>query len=243
MKNIIVVSSKGTAVAHGGAEDIVARGEGSFLANIKAINSVLETIPTEISETVCVYVQDVMAGIVTGSAIDYVKTGKTGSGNELLAEEVEEFKKFYGLFAERILNVRFLQHKWIKKENVELKKLVSSAWDALNGYLKEGSTQVISKQEVFDPDKNIREELDNQIIEAIKAKDFALVKDLQAIKETLAQPQVLTVQETVKSSTVHQVGKTSFGMDNADKAMADAEQQSGDAPIDFGMSDTNQIGW
>ena len=97
MKNVMVVNRKGKAVAVvPTGEPIIVEGVGSFVG-IKAINACLKDIPVEAGETVHFYIPDVLQGVVGGAAIEYVKTGKTGTGTVLTAEEIEDFKVFYKL--------------------------------------------------------------------------------------------------------------------------------------------------
>ena len=121
MKNVMVVNRKGKAVAVGTTgEPIIVEGIGSFVG-IKAINACLKDIPVEAAgETVHFYVPDMLAGITTGASIEYVKTGKTGTGTALTEEEINDFKEFYKLYAERILNVRFSLAKYAKDQSLKL---------------------------------------------------------------------------------------------------------------------------
>ena len=244
MKNVIIVSKGNTAVAVGDNNQatITKSGVGAFLANLEVVKEILLTIPTEPSETVHVYVPDMIQGICSGSAIEYVKTGKTASGNELSAEEKNAFAEFYKLYAERILNVRFTQFKYIAKDNVELQNLKKKAWDSLNS----ASVATSVTTQTIDPDKAIREALDVQIVKALSEGNMEMYTMLKAERDKLTPAQVVSVPVagTVSGSVVN------VSFDEADKAFEEANADTEPAtdekgtPIEFtNCENTTDIPW
>ena len=117
MKNVMIVARQGNAVALGEGTKICKSATGVFMPSLEALKEVLMAIPTEPCETVNIHIMDTIQGLVSGSAVEYVKTGKTLSGNALTNEEIESFKEVYKLYAERILNVRFSLVKYIRKDD------------------------------------------------------------------------------------------------------------------------------
>ena len=245
MKNVIIVSKGNTAVAVGDNNQatITKSGVGAFLANLEVVKEILLAIPTEPSETVHVYVPDMIQGICSGSAIEYVKTGKTASGNELSAEEKSAFAEFYKLYAERILNVRFTQFKYIAKDNVELQNLKKKAWDSLNS--ASALTASVTTQTI-DPDKAIREALDAQIVKALSEGNMEMYTMLKAERDKLVPAQVVSVPVagTVSGSVVN------VSFDEADKAFEEANADTKPAtdengtPIEFtSCENTTDIPW
>lgn len=245
MKNVIIVSKGNTAVAVGDNNQatITKSGVGAFLANLEVVKEILLAIPTEPSETVHVYVPDMIQGICSGSAIEYVKTGKTASGNELSAEEKNAFAEFYKLYAERILNVRFTQFKYIAKDNVELQNLKKKAWDSLNS--ASALTASVTTQTI-DPDKAIREALDVQIVKALSEGNMEMYTMLKAERDKLTPAQVVSVPVagTVSGSVVN------VSFDEADKAFEEANADTKPAtdengtPIEFtNCENTTDIPW
>lgn len=244
MKNVIIVSKGNTAVAVGDNNQatITKSGVGAFLANLEVVKKILLAIPTEPSETVHVYVPDMIQGICSGSAIEYVKTGKTASGNELSAEEKNAFAEFYKLYAERILNVRFTQFKYIAKDNVELQNLKKKAWDSLNS----ASVTTSVTTQTIDPDKAIREALDVQIVKALSEGNMEMYTMLKAERDKLTPAQVVSVPVagTVSGSVVN------VSFDEADKAFEEANADTEPAtdengtPIEFtNCENTTDIPW
>lgn len=244
MKNVIIVSKGNTAVAVGDNNQatITKSGVGAFLANLEVVKEILLAIPTEPSETVHVYVPDMIQGICSGSAIEYVKTGKTASGNELSAEEKSAFAEFYKLYAERILNVRFTQFKYIAKDNVELQNLKKKAWDSLNS----ASVTTSVTTQTIDPDKAIREALDVQIVKALSEGNMEMYTMLKAERDKLTPAQVVSVPVagTVSGSVVN------VSFDEADKAFEEANADTKPAtdengtPIEFtSCENTTDIPW
>ena len=186
MKNVMVVNRKGKAVAVvPTGEPIIVKGVGSFVG-IKAINACLKDIPVEAAgETVHFYVPDMLAGITTGASIEYVKTGKTGTGTALTAEEVEDFKEFYKLYAERILNVRFSLAKYAKDQS--LIQLRTKAWNLLS----QTNTVATPTNTIIDPDKELREALGKKMLEAIDSGNMELYAILKAERDKLKAPEVV----------------------------------------------------
>ena len=186
MKNVMVVNRKGKAVAVvPTGEPIIVEGVGSFVG-IKAINACLKDIPVEAGETVHFYIPDVLQGVVGGAAIEYVKTGKTGTGTVLTAEEIEDFKVFYKLYAERILNVRFSLAKYAKDQS--LIQLRTKAWNLLSS---QTNTVATPANTIIDPDKELREALGKKMLEAIDSGNMELYAILKGERDKLKAPEVV----------------------------------------------------
>ena len=188
MKNVMVVNRKGKAVAVvPTGEPIIVEGVGSFVG-IKAINACLKDIPVEAAgETVHFYIPDVLQGIIGGAATEYVKTGKTGTGTVLTEEEVNDFKEFYKLYAERILNVRFSLAKYAKDQT--LVQLRTKAWNLLSS---QTNTVATPANTIIDPDKELREALGKKMLEAIDSGNMELYAILKAERDKLKAPVIAT---------------------------------------------------
>ena len=192
MKNVMVVNRKGKAVAVvPTGEPIIIEGVGSFVG-IKAINACLKDIPVEAAgETVHFYIPDVVQGIIGGAATEYVKTGKTGTGTVLTEEEVNDFKEFYKLYAERILNVRFSLAKYAKDQS--LIQLRTKAWNLLSQ-----TNTVANTNTIIDPDKELREALGKKMLEAIDSGNMELYAVLKAERDKLKAPEVIVSNSAPK---------------------------------------------
>lgn len=207
MKNIIVVSKQGCALAVQGNTVISSKSaQGHFIANLEVIKEVLLTVPesTNLTETTHIMISDVVQGLVSGGAIEYIKTGKTAGGNQLSAEEVALFKEVYSLYASRLLNVKFSQHKYVKTTDVENQALKKFAYDELNKYIATNgvvNTNNVATTTVVDPDKELREMFDAQIKEAMIAKDMAQVKELMEMRNGLRTPETVTTNTSVATNT------------------------------------------
>lgn len=205
MKNVMIVARQGNAVAFGEGVKICKTSTGVFMPSLEALKEVLLAIPTEPCETVNIHIMDTIQGLMSGTAVEYVKTGKTLSGTTLTTEEVEAFKEIYKLYAERILNVRFSLVKYIRKDDTANQNLKKQAYDELALYEKTAGVSRGTAVTV-DPDKELREMFDAQIKEAMVAGDMAKVKDLMEMRKTLREPEVVSstpqrVQPTFESGT------------------------------------------
>lgn len=201
MKNIIIAQEQGKAVAVGDNSFATVKktAEGNFLPSLSILNSILDTIPTESGETVHIYLPDMIQAIVSGSAIEYVKTGKTGSGNPLTAEEIAGFKTFYNLYAGRVLNVRFSIAKYIKKDNTALIALRNNAWNTVKNWSVAGT---VTQTTVVDPNAELKAMIDKQILEALTTGNMEMVTNLTTYKNSLPAPTVVTSNTSTTSNYV-----------------------------------------
>lgn len=202
MKNVMVVSRQGNAVALGEGLKICKSATGIFMANLEAIKEVLESVPVEPSETVNIHIMDTVQGLQTGAAVEYVKTGKTLSGKTLTTEEMEMFKEIYKLYAERILNVRFSLVKYIKKDDAANQNLKKQAYDELALYEKSaGVSRGTVQTVVVDPDKELREKLTELMNKALDEGDFDTYDKLEARRDKLKKAEAIVVSGTSSVST------------------------------------------
>lgn len=232
MKNVMIVARQGNAVAFGEGVKICKTSTGVFMPSLEALKEVLMAIPTEPSETVNIHIMDTIQGLMSGTAVEYVKSGKTLSGTTLTTEEVESFKEIYKLYAERILNVRFSLVKYIRKDDTANQNLKKQAYDELASYEKTAGVSRGTAVTV-DPDKELREMFDAQIKEAMANKDMALVKDLMEVRKTLREPEVVNnVTPRVQPKFENQVGNDPVVADNVQDS-TEGEVDENETPIVF----------
>lgn len=195
MKNVMIVARQGNAVALGEGTKICKSATGVFMPSLEALKEVLMAIPTEPCETVNIHIMDTIQGLVSGSAVEYVKTGKTLSGNALTNEEIESFKEVYKLYAERILNVRFSLVKYIRKDDTANLNLKKQAYDELASYEKSAGVSRGTAVTV-DPDKDLREKLTELMNKALEEGDFDKYDKLNERRTQLRAPEVVTSAPT-----------------------------------------------
>ncbi|MEG1494687.1 MAG: hypothetical protein RR406_00085 [Bacilli bacterium] len=191
MKNVMIVARQGNAVALSEGTKICKSGTGVFMPSLLALKEVLESISIEPCETVNIHIMDTIQGLMSGSAVEYVKSGKTLSGTTLSVDEINAFKDIYKLYAERILNIRFSLVKYIKTDNVAMQNLKKSAYDELAVYEKSVGVSRGTAVTV-DPDKELRDMFDAQIKECMINKDFDTMKMLMAERKNLREPEVVS---------------------------------------------------
>lgn len=227
MKNVMIVARQGNAVALGEGIKICKSATGAFLPSLEALKEVLEGISTEPCETVNIHIMDTIQGLASGTAVEYVKSGKTLSGTTLTTDEIEAFKAIYKLYAEKILNVKFSLVKYIKKDDVANQNLKKQAYDELASYEKSAGVARGTAVTV-DPDKELREMFDAQIKEAMEAKDMATVKDLMAMRKELREPEVVMSQNNTNV-------RPSFEIEGTEKTEDSTTEESTeiDGPIQF----------
>lgn len=221
MKNVVLVFKGNHALALDNAGTVIKKtSTGSFLANLETLAEVLNTIPVGdvAPEVTTIYIPDFIQGIASGTALDYIRTGKTKSGTQLTGQEMQAFKDVYKMIAERIYNVRLSLAKFIPKTNTELIALRTNAYNALTNYVATNGGMVIGgmapASQLVDPDKALREALDAQIIEAINKGDMDKMMQLKAMRDTLKQPTMVQGTAPVAQPTNSYVPTPNFGMES-----------------------------
>lgn len=213
MKNVVLVFKGNHALALDNTGATIKKtSTGSFLANLETLMDVLNTIPAgEMSQDITtIHIPDFIQGLSFGTALEYIRTGKTKSGAQLTPQEIQAFKDVYKMLADRILNVRLSLSKYIPKTNTEVLTLRSNAYTALNNYMATiGGNAVaggiVQTQQLVDPDKALREALDAQIIEALNKGDMEKMMQLKAMRDTLKEPTMVQGTAQVASTTTQQV--------------------------------------
>ena len=198
MKEIVIVSKGNNAVAYGAGVEIKKSSTTGVSANLAVLNELLKThVPTEAGETFRIFLMDLVQGINSGYAIDYVKTGKQLNGEALASEDLAGYKEFYDLYKDRLLNVRFNQVSYIPKmrDNKVYMDLRSKAYAILNTMQTVASVPQTTTQ-VIDPDKELRETMTELMTNALKSGDMETYKMLKAERDALRAPEVVTISAT-----------------------------------------------
>lgn len=221
MKNVVLVFKGNHALALDNAGTVIKKtSTGSFLANLETLAEVLNTIPVGdvTPEVTTIYIPDFIQGIASGTALDYIRTGKTKSGTQLTGQEMQAFKDVYKMIAERIYNVRLNLAKFIPKTNTELIALRTNAYNALTNYVATNGGMTMGgmapASQLVDPDKALREALDAQIIEAINKGDMDKMMQLKAMRDTLKQPTMVQGTAPVAQPTNSYVPTPNFGIES-----------------------------
>lgn len=198
MKEIVIVSKGNNAVAYGAGVEIKKSSTTGVSANLAVLNELLKNhVPTEAGETFRIFLMDLVQGINSGYAIDYVKTGKQLNGEALASEDLAGYKEFYELYKDRLLNVRFNQVSYIPKmrDNKVYMDLRSKAYAILNTMQTVASVPQTTTQ-VIDPDKELRETMTELMTNALKSGDMETYKMLKAERDALRAPEVVTISAT-----------------------------------------------
>lgn len=198
MKEIVIVSKGNNAVAYGAGVEIKKSSTTGVSANLAVLNELLKNhVPTEAGETFRIFLMDLVQGINSGYAIDYVKTGKQLNGEALASEDLAGYKEFYDLYKDRLLNVRFNQVSYIPKmrDNKVYMDLRSKAYAILNTMQTVASVPQTTTQ-VIDPDKELRETMTELMTNALKSGDMETYKMLKAERDALRAPEVVTISAT-----------------------------------------------
>lgn len=261
MKEIIIVSRGNNAVGVGEGVEIKKTSTSGMCANLEVLNSVLKNIPTDASETVRISLMDIIAGINSGFAIEYAKTGKKADGTDLGTEEVKLYREFYNLYKDRLLNVRFNMVSYIAKmrdtgNKSELKTLKDKAYATLTTYEKTvvptNNNYNVPATQTIDPDAELRAIFDEQIKNALSQGNIELYTTLKTERDKLKQPEVVAVSGSVGNTPAPTFVAQESNIDDTDLDSAlkqiEAEKNNGnvddDGPITFAKASTgNKPNW
>lgn len=246
MKEIVIVSKGNNAVAYGAGIEIKKTASTGVSANLAVLNELLKShIPVDPSETFRIFLMDLIQGINTGYAIDYVKTGKQLDGKDLVPEDLAGYREFYNLYKDRLLNIRFNQVAYIPKmrDNKVYMELRSKAYAILNS-MPTASTYVPQQQtQIIDPDKELRETMTELMTNALKSGDMDTYKVLKAERDALRAPQVVNVTGTTVQTEQPKFevsGDESLDDTDLNKELeTQAENNSDDGPIKFDINLSN----
>lgn len=255
MKEIVIVSKGNNAVAYGAGVEIKKSSTTGVSANLAVLNEVLKNhIPTEAGETFRIFLMDLVQGINSGYAIDYVKTGKQLNGEALASEDLAGYKEFYELYKDRLLNVRFNQVSYIPKmrDNKVYMDLRSKAYAILNTMQTVASAPQTTTQ-VIDPDKELRETMTELMTNALKSGDMETYKMLKAERDALRTPEVVTITASGTTTPSEQPrfevsGGASIDDLDLDKELSNASStentNQNDKPIEFNIENAgNKPSW
>ena len=134
-KNYAVVANNGLAILMNQDGNYkVYTAENNLLASLKALQGVLNKIPTneemmapEVTKIV-IGAKSSIKGFVTGSHLQYIRTGANAQGKAFSEEELKMIRTVATMLANRSLNVWLTTDQFISKNGVEF-KMYQNAWN------------------------------------------------------------------------------------------------------------------
>ena len=134
-KNYAVVANNGLSILMSqDGTHIVYTAENNLLASLKALQGVLNKIPTneemiapEVTKIV-IGAKSSIKGFVTGSHLQYIRTGANAQGKAFSEEELKMIRTVSTMLANRSLNVWLTTDQFISKNGVEF-KMYQNAWN------------------------------------------------------------------------------------------------------------------
>lgn len=120
-------------------------GENNLIASLKALQGILNQIPTneEIAPEVTKVIigsKSSIKGFVTGSHLQYIRTGANAQGKAFSEEELKLIRTVATMLSNRSLNVWLTTDQWIGKNSAEY-KIYNNAWEAQKNELKSQSNK------------------------------------------------------------------------------------------------------
>lgn len=145
-KNYAVVANNGLSILmNQEGQYKVYTAENNLLASLKALQGILNQIPTneEIAPEVTKVIigsKSSIKGFVTGSHLQYIRTGANAQGKAFSEEELKMIRTVATMLSNRSLNVWLTTDQWIGKNSAEY-RLYNNAWTAQKNELKSQSNK------------------------------------------------------------------------------------------------------
>jgi hypothetical protein len=191
-KNYAVVANNGLSILmNQEGQYKVYTAENNLLASLKALQGILNQIPTneEVAPEVTKVIigsKSSIKGFVTGSHLQYIRTGANAQGKAFSEEELKMIKTVATMLSNRSLNVWLTTDQWIGKNSAEF-KIYQNAWNKQKEELKAQSAPKTTEQPQANP-QNAKALMDE--IAQLKAQLEALIgaQSQPTVEETVADP-------------------------------------------------------
>ena len=164
MNNANTMNTKNYAVVANNGLSILMNQEGQYkvytadnnlLASLKALQGILNQVPTneEIAPEITKVIigsKSSIKGFVTGTHLQYIRTGANAQGKAFSEEELKMIKTVATMLSNRSLNVWLTTDQWIGKNSTEY-KIYQNAWDKQKEELKAQSALKTVEQPQANP--------------------------------------------------------------------------------------------
>lgn len=133
---VVITATNNTAVAmFANKRYIYKTGSNNRVALLKALKTVLNKVKpsTELQDkpALIVTTQSILKGFTTGSYISYIRNESDSNGNKFTNEELILIKECALLIAEKTLNIRFIDEKFLSSKDTIAQSIRKNAFDAV----------------------------------------------------------------------------------------------------------------
>ena len=172
----------------------------ALLETLKAIlNKALPSTQLMEKPVLIITTQSILKGFTTGGFLDYVRTGEDANGNKFADDEFQLICECAELYAERALNVRFIDEKMISYKDKTAQTIKQNAYETVKLLAKQQAvknTKAEVKQQTAPETNSTIALLNAELQKAIREGNIQLATEYTKMIAQLTAPQAPVVEET-----------------------------------------------
>lgn len=172
----------------------------ALLETLKAIlNKALPSTQLMEKPVLIITTQSILKGFSTGGFIDYIRTGEDASGNAFAEDELALINECAELYAERALNVRFIDEKMISYKDKDAQTIKQNAYNTVKLLAKQQAvknTKAEVKQQVAPETNSTIALLNAELQKAVREGNIQLATEYTKMIAQLTAPQAPVVENT-----------------------------------------------
>ena len=172
----------------------------ALLETLKAIlNKALPSTQLMEKPVLIITTQSILKGFSTGGFIDYIRTGEDASGKAFEEDELALINECAELYAERTLNVRFIDEKMISYKDKDAQTIKQNAYNTVKLLAKQQAvknTKAEVKQQTAPETNSTIALLNAELQKAIREGNIQLATEYTKMIAQLTAPQAPVVEET-----------------------------------------------
>jgi hypothetical protein len=142
--------------------------------------------------------QSILKGFTTGTYIEYIRTGEDASGNKFAEDELALIHECAQLLAERALNIRLIDEKFVSTKDKEAQTIKKQAFDVVKQLAKTQALKQTKEKVAQQPAPEVNDTivlLNAELKKAILAGNIELASQYTNMIAQLTAPKATPVAE------------------------------------------------